>query len=150
MSKRRRRTKTGVKRPIDKKLITITQGTALTTQVQTLLYTATYPATVGGLRWELGLDASGGDNALAWAIVLVRDGGNPATLSHTNGGSLYVPEQNTIAFGRTFVGQDTIHIEGSTKSMRKLMDGDQIFLIVKAKNALQWYVDGAVQFFMKS
>ncbi len=162
MSNKRRRTDSGfvrvvsTKRPIDKGLIVVNKSVGAATQANTLLVGATFPCTVTGLRWSLGL-LNGATSAtrVDWAIVIVRDGLSASTMSQTDAASLYQPEQDVMAFGSTRLadldagtGPAGFQMEGSTKSMRKLMGGDALVFIVLSETAMN--VDGVIQVFCKS
>lgn len=146
-----------VRRPIDKQLKVININLTAA-QVNTSLITATFPATVTGIRWDLSFDNATGtvDIAVVWVLVRVKDGNQPSNLSTTAGSSLYQPEQEVIAFGTSVLQNKTgtsgpaiMHIEGSTKSMRKLMGGDQIYFCTYA-NITGGTLIGVVQFFDKT
>lgn len=142
-------------RPTDKAIIAISSSTTSVAQSETVLETATFPCTVAGLRWMLEFDiadAATTNAAIAWAIVLVKDGNSAGTLSISDGGTLYNPEQNCIVWGVGYAvpQQNALRFEGQTKSMRKLMGGDRIILIRKANVADQIDAFGTVQFFCKS
>jgi len=146
----------GAKRPIDKNLVVVNQAVT-STQQQTDLITATFPATVTGLRWSLSaLGSAVSASMVSWAIVLVKDGVSASTISQSDGAQMYQPEQNVLAFGVFYLadsdagtGPTVNSWEGSTKTMRKLMGGDKIAFIAKA-NANTVPLDGVVQFFTKS
>lgn len=145
------------KRPIDKSLIMVSQTAVSTTQLSTNLITATFPCTITGLRWNLGFhnNSAAVQNTIYWAIVIVKDGNSANALAISDGSTFYEPEQNIIAWGSalladTDIGGTTAHnIEGSTKSMRKLMGGDTIQLIYRASDS-NMSIKGGVQFFCKS
>lgn len=143
------------KRPIDKELIAINRDIT-TAQVETTLTSATFPCTVTGLRWSIGvINTYAGNNPLYWAIVLVKDGNAASGIATSNGSSLYQPEQNVLAFGVCELdnpadgGVSAYQFEGSTKSMRKLMGGDQLLFIANA-GANGYSIRGAIQFFCKT
>lgn len=146
----------GAKRPIDKNLIAISQSVT-TAQTSTDLLTATFPATVTGLRWSMNIRGSTTAHQLvSWAIVIVKDGLSASTISQSDGAAMYQPEQNVLAFGSVATldsdagtGNGSYNWEGSTKSMRKLMGGDKLVLIAKANANTATYA-GVVQFFTKS
>lgn len=144
------------KRPIDKSLINVAHDLN-TTQQSTVLTTATFPCTITGIRWALSLlgDASG-PTTVRWAIVLVKDGNSANTMASSDGSTLYEPEQNVLAFGVKQLqdldqgaGPGAISWEGSTKTMRKLMGGDQLVLITIVSTT-RGDLSGVVQFFCKS
>lgn len=161
MSKRRR-TDSGFvpvsrsKRPIDKLLVVVDQSLN-TTQVATVLTTITFPCTITGLRWNLGFrgTAAGGSRG-AWAIVVVRDGITVPVLGLSDGGDLYTPEQDVLSFGFWSLadsdggtGDSTFHVEGNTKSMRKMMGGDTLQFISKENDNNGAVLLGCVQLFCK-
>jgi len=158
MSRKRRRTQTGrAKRPIDKSLIVL-NASASSTQLDNTLLTAVFPCTVMGLRWSFSVIGNATDSpAYFWAIVLVRDGFTASTLSTTDGGSFYEPEQDVMAFGASSIrdadsgfSPTVIQFENQSKAMRKLMVGDSIHFIARTTTATNTAADGVIQFFCKS
>ena len=145
MSKRRRVPggfTRGPKRPIDKGLNIVFKNTVGASQVATVLDPAAQGAcTITGLRWQGNVigdgETAGLDHVFSWAIVLVREGNSASTLDHTtDGGTLYQPEQDVLVFGignsQAVAGTSTvspIQYTGSTKTMRKLRQGDRIHFI---------------------
>ncbi len=143
-----------VARPIDKELKVVNQPT-ISSQVATTLKTATFPGTIVGLRWSLGAvqDAGTDITQLTWAIVVVQDGQTASAISLTDAGDMYTPEQDVLAFGSVVsTGTDLSaeRIEGTTKTMRKLKQGDVLQLIAIAEATNTWLLFGAVQFFYKT
>ncbi len=159
MAQRRKRARTTVaraRRPIDKDLIVV-QKTITAAQQTTTLKTTTFPCTVVGIRWELMATCIvAGQSTLTWAIVLVKDGEAANTMSITDAATFYAPEQNVLAFGvanfaGTTIGDVTPATwQGSTKTMRKLMGGDVLQLLVDGTFATQGSFLGVIQFFCKS
>jgi len=158
---KRRRTGPAVvraaRRPIDKNLIIVDQGSIAGSQVSTTLRVAvTFPSTVTGLRWSLSsINVAGtGSTQMFWAIVVVPQGTTASTMATSDGATLYSPEKNVLTFGvtnsLTSVGTQAIIHEGSTKTMRKLQVSDQIVWIAIAEATNTWSVDGIVQYFLKS
>ncbi len=94
---------------------------------------------------------------MTWAIVIVKDGNSANTMSITDAATFYSPEQNVLAFGvgnfpGTTIGDGALREswEGSTKTMRKMMGGDILQLLVDGNTATQGSFLGVVQFFCKS
>jgi len=156
-----KRQRTGVssfvtpKRPIDKKLINVSHITTVATQ-DTVLTTATFPCTITGLRWEIStIGGAAGLSNTRWAIVIVRDGVTHGNIASSDASDFYTPEQDVMAFGSAFIqdtdlnGQSVHHWGGTTKSMRKLMGGDQIVFLSSGSVAVG-AVAGVVQLFCKS
>lgn len=143
-----------VKRPIDKSLVSVLKQTVGTSQVQTILKTATFPCTIVGLRWEITQfqDAGTAEAALYWAIVINRDGNTVGVISSSDAGNFYTPEQDVLTFGVVSVDNhtDTNHISGSTKTMRKMMGGDELVFICQNVATNTSTVRGIIQFFCKS
>lgn len=144
------------KRPIDKALIAISKSVT-DTQSETVLATATFPCTVTGLRWSIG-SSNGyvtGANPLYWAIVLVKDGESAQNIAVSDASSFYQPEQNVLVWGCSHHGQKTdgypvlVNDQGSSKTMRKLMGGDKLVLVLLS-GAATISVRGCVQFFCKT
>ena len=154
--KRQRVVQVSAKRPIDKNLISITQGLS-TTQQETVLLTVTFPSTIVGLRWSLSFHgAAASATNYNWAIVVVRDGLSASTMSMSDAGDFYTPEQDVLAFGNgrctdldLGAGPGNRVHEGATKTMRKMKGGDQLIFITDA-SAIQGQCIGIVQFFRKS
>ncbi len=86
-------------RPIDKQIIGVNKSVS-TAQLVTTLFTATFPCTVVGIRWDLSsLNSIASTNTLLWALVLVKEGETVDTLGLADSAPLYNPEQNVIAHG---------------------------------------------------
>ncbi len=142
------------RRPTDKKIIAVLKAGIDGTQVATTLITATFPCTIQGLRWVLNLtqDAGTGTAFTNWAIVILRDGLTQPTIASTDGATFYQPEQDCIVFGSNTIDNNvqSWHLEGHTKSMRKLMGGDKIVFIIVGSATNTTRCDGSIQFFCKS
>ncbi len=143
------------KRPIDKQLIVVDKDTVDATQVSTTLITATFPCTITGLRWEISHDRSAGTGTANfwWAIILVKDGNSANTMAISDASTFYEPEQNVLAFGLGALedeGPDSMLSSGNTKTMRKLMGGDQLLFITRGIATNTTNVNGVIQFFCKS
>ncbi len=146
------------RRPIDKVITTIAK-TLDETQVETTISGPTFPATMTGLRWDLSFNAPPSANVAVfnWAIVYVRDGETIGGLDpFTNGGTLYNPEQNCLVWGYDTISHDasplatqTKRHKGSTKTMRKLMVGDEIIFTALGTAIADIRLNGAVQLFLK-
>ncbi len=141
-------------RPIDKNLKAINKALA-TSQLTTNLFTATFPCTITGLRWDLDIQST--DVALkevSWAMVIVKDGDTVSTMTLGDGSTFYSPEQNCLAFGTADLAASSESgnnraWSGSTKTMRKLMGGDELKFIIDS-SAGTCSVLGVVQFFCKA
>lgn len=144
------------KRPVDKLLLNINKGGVTATQVATVLVTATFPCTIVGLRWDMTFATVGGTGlgGYSWAIIILRDGVTVSQMAHTDGSTLYAPEQDVMAFGRGFNTALALGMlskyQGSTKTMRKLMGGDKLQFIIKGTDTDTVTVQGCIQFFCKS
>lgn len=144
-------------RPIDKQLIVINKALALGVQADTNLITATFPCTITGIRWSLGaFGNAGGPSQVYWAIVLIKDGNAISNFATSDAASFYQPEQDVLAFGfghtadiDAGAGNAQSHWEGSTKTMRKLMGGDSLAVVMISNGSLATF-DGIVQFFCKT
>jgi len=145
------------KRAIDKQIIVVNLANVDATQLNTAIFTSTFPGTITGIRWDLAFDQAGGTGRCfyTWAIVLLKDGQALDTLTTTNGDELYQPEQNCLVFGHGIIqnginlGQ-TNQVAGSTKTMRKVMIGDNLAFLIKGATTNTVSVLGAVQFFIKT
>lgn len=148
------------KRPIDKNLISARIDES-SDQESRAIYTATFPATMTGLRWNGAImmtNANSGSPAqeLDWAIVINRQGLVPDTMEFPaipGVATWYQPEQNVLAFGKELVNFETgsYKIQGETKTMRKLQGGDQLMLLTRwGTAAFTARFAMIIQFFMKS
>ncbi len=144
-------------RPIDKELKVVNQ--AVTNSVtSTTLKTTTFPGTVVGLRWSCGAQSTSTTDAVVhWAIVVIPDGEAANTPATSDGADFYTPEQNVLAFGvfrvanNAETGGNMTHVwEGTTKTMRKLKQGDVLAFITIGNAATSVNLDGVLQFFFKT
>ncbi len=148
----------GSRRPTDKELIYVSQ-TATTSNVSTTLKTATFPCTIVGLRWNFAMSSnvSTTNSVVNWIIVLVHDGNSANTISQSNGADMYTPENDVMAFGTVSVlandetaGSTFGQVQGQTKTMRKMQQGDLLQFITISDVANGAKVNGVIQFFCKS
>lgn len=143
-------------RPIDKSIVNVVK-TLGTTQLATVLITATFPCTITGLRWEVNATApTAGSATVRWAIVRVKDGVVVSVMAFSDASSLYDPEQEVITWGLlkaadldAGTGPAIALSKGDTKSMRKLAGGDTIQMICVSTVAGTPF-NAIVQFFCKS
>ncbi len=159
MSKRRKVGVTNFRtaRPIDKQLKAIKQ-TVAATQLSSLLLTVTFPCTITGLRWELSVrNDHAAVDSIFWALVIVRDGNIASAIGVSDAADFYAPETDVLAFGNiqlapnnATTGDSTHTWNGSTKTMRKMMGGDTLQLLVDGSAAASKEFGGVVQFFCKS
>ncbi len=157
MSKRRRGFGRRVaRRPIDKQIITISQTVPIDgeTTILTILGGAT---TLTGLRWNFGIasNTNVADVQYNWALVIVKDGDTANSLNTTNNAQMYTPEQNVMSWGAGILtatgatsGPQTKHWEGTTKSMRKLMEDDNLTMVFTSNVTNGVIIHGAVQLFL--
>lgn len=146
-----------VKRSVDKKLIAVDIPMNVGGIGTSTLKTTTFPCTITGLRWSLSAQASSVlTGAVYWAIVMVQDGETPNNLNVANTSNYYMPEQAVLAFGAGHVvgttataGPEVALWEGSTKAMRKMKQGDQLFFITFGSTAATAQCTGIIQFFCK-
>ena len=143
------------RRPITKEVLCVVLTSVAAAQATSVLYTATFPVTMVGLRWDLAI--GGGFNALignyAWAIVFVPEGTGVSTLAQGNLAPIYLPEQHVIAFGRGVTSSSVplITYNSNTKAMRKFQTGDQLVFVLSGETDPKFAeVHGAIQFFMKA
>lgn len=156
MSKRRRGgvSHQHVKRNVDKQIIAINQTVLAATQQNTLLWLATTQLTIVGLRWNVNFNnVAAAPNYCQWAIVLVREGNTPNALVGTDAMPVYAPEQNILVWNGRIVPKTAdemavTHMDGHTKTMRKLQAGDQIRFIAATTDD-SMIVKASVQFFTK-
>jgi len=156
-TKRARTSGVRVARPIDKELIAVNLSVT-TTQMDTVLKTTTFPGTVVGLRWSMSArSVVTAAQRVDWAIVTTEDGNTVNNIGTSNAGDFYTPEQNVLAFGsmqleasNSTAGPSNFMWEGSTKTMRKLKQGDTLEFTIISTNATGASIDGVVQFFFKT
>jgi len=155
--KRARTSGQRVSRPIDKELIAVNLSVT-TTQVDTVLKTTTFPGTVVGLRWSISArSVVAAAQRVDWAIVTTADGNSVNNIGTSNAADFYTPEQDVLAFGsmqleanNSTAGPATHMWEGTTKTMRKLKQGDTLEFTIISTNATGASIDGVVQFFFKT
>ncbi len=142
------------RRPIDKNIIVISKTAISATQQTTTLFTATFPCTVTGLRWDISAVTGAGTapGNFVWAIVKVQQGDAANALAVSDAATMYAPEQNVLVWGfANVVAEDTIGQaatwRSSTKIMRKLLGGDLLVFICKGEATNTTDARGAVQFF---
>lgn len=153
-------------RPKDKQIIGVSGANFNTVDnYAQVLYTASFPATVTGLRWELSFSHTTKlYQNVNWAIVILRQGVTASPLSTAANGTLYAPEQNVLAWGvctltgapvdatSAGTGRPVDTDMGTTKSMRKLMGGDRLVLLANLAETVDapLRMQGAIQFFLLS
>ncbi len=154
--KRARTSGVRVQRPIDKELKAVLQTTT-TSVVSSTLKTTTFPGTVVGLRWQLSaFSLVASTNTVYWAIVVIPDGEAANTPAISDGADFYTPEQNVLAFGMSIINSTGVASdqkadwEGTTKTMRKLKQGDILALVSLNTDANGATLQGVVQFFFKT
>lgn len=142
------------KRPVDKDVVNVKKDAVAGSQVATGLITAAYPCTATGIRWDLcaAQDAGSGTCSGTWAIIHLPDSNTASTISLTDTSTVYSPEQHVLAFGRWCIvaGSNTVHWNGSTKTMRKLKVGDKVNFIALGVATNTTALRGAIQIFCKS
>lgn len=127
-----------MKRPIDKKLLSFTAtlvgAGGLSSSV---LYLATFPGTITGIRWDLlyqsALSTQTTPGFGPFLITIIRDGVTAPAVSYgtfATPANLMVPEQNCLVAGNWYAGSyssgECGQYQGTTKTQRKLMGGDTI------------------------
>lgn len=170
MSKRRRTSNAGGRpqfaiikhvRPIDKKIVNINLVDVDSTQQATTIIQATFPCTITGLRWMITVENRTAVQGVSfgWAIVIDREGLTVNTLSVPgNGTDYYTPEGNILAWGtgklaanNASAGEIIVRNEGTTKTMRKLQQGDVLAVLCRSNEATPSVnFTGTIQFFCKS
>ena len=165
MSRPLKRRRVSAARPISKTLLFFSDTVGAVDSIQTL-FTATFPCTVTGLRWQLDTTAHTTpqqqiiSHYLTWAIVLVKEGNSVNMLPNGNEqtvSTLYNPEQNVLASGNMILPVNSSNsIEpwrGQTKTMRKLQAGDRIMIVYSTgtdDDLDNPEFGGSIQFFCKS
>ncbi len=147
---------TGSRRPVDKLLIGILKTGVDATQVVITLTTVTFPCTIVGLRWDMGVTCDGGTapGVFNWVIVVIKDGNVVGNLQASDGNDFYTPEQNVMAFGSSKISRadqgGTRVWSGNTKTMRKMMGGDILQFVCQGSATTTTTVQGCIQFFCKT
>lgn len=150
----------GTVRPIDKTIWVLDIDTqAINPVARTLGPVINVPCTATGLRWSFNitsLDLVGTEpNTISWAIVLVREGGAVGNIAIAGSQSMYDPEQNVLAFGTSDIsglgtpGMGREHVEGTTKTMRKLRAGDNLHFTIRSDPLKPVKVFGSFQMFCR-
>lgn len=115
---------------------------------------AVQPGTITGLRWDLSFlgSAAEGTASYRWCIFKLKSGLSVPELSLDNGAAITPDLQSVIAFGSGQVrgGGEPQEEHGTTKSMRKLYNGDKLYFIAKSDGAINVTVRGTVQFFYRT
>lgn len=147
-------------RPIDKKIVTVNKLVVGSAQQATTLISATFPCTITGLRWSVAAENLVGTNGVnvGWAIVQSKENLNVNNVTVPGDGvDFYTPEQEVLAWGVSKLnaenasnGKSIALWDGSTKTMRKLQNGDALVMIVRTDTAVSVNFTGVVQFFCKS
>ena len=141
------------KRPVDK-LIRFYSQNMDNSQDNVVLFTATFPCTLMGLRVTLSPEAivaSAGYGA--FVVAVVQDGTSPGTIDLTNGNSLYEPEQNVLTCGpvNTWMGSSTGSgwvYEEVVKTKRKMKVGDALVLSTLGTSATATPLRATITFFV--
>ncbi len=167
MSRQRTRRQTrapirSARRAINKQLVNTNINTIVAAQQSTTLETFTFPVTLTGLRWDINVLRSAGTagnlSRLVWAIIMLPDSQTASTISLTNAGSVYQPEQHVLAYG-TFLSDGVSaagaaahsrSFNGSSKTMRKLQSGDKLELITFGTATEAHELFGTIQWFEKT
>ncbi len=144
-------------RPVDKLIKSIVKTAIDATQQAIILMTVTFPCTIVGLRWDLsaGTTAGTASSDFSWAIVKVTDGDTANALTITDASTLYAPEQMVMVWGQGQLppfdkSANQVIWLGETKTMRKMMGGDQLQFICKGEATNVSRVVGGIQFFCKT
>lgn len=139
--KRKRYAKTKRSKNKYVKTILITDATATNKQINTILYSATYPCTIAGLRWNFACSQGNmtfntGINFF-WIIYVIEEGDQPknltiGTVNNAEANDGFKGEQNVIAWGKGQCTQNyNATFDSATKSMRKLQGGDVLAFSIK-------------------
>ncbi len=141
-------------RPVDKQMI-IVKKTLAAAQLNSTLFTATFPCTIVGLRWNISIQSAhdASDN-IVWCVQIVKEGVTTPTLATSDAATFVTPEANVMTYGVHELGdvangQMEITDEGHTKSMRKMQGGDKLIFSAKCAQAGNVALLGVVQFFCK-
>ncbi len=152
---KRQRTSTfsRARRNVDKVMTAVNHTGITATQVSSTILVSAFPSTITGIRWDLAFDQTAGTGAshMNWAIVLVKEGENADTMVRTDDTTFYQPESNCLVYGFQIIrnGTTTGHASGSTKTMRKVMIGDEILFLFAGSTTNHASVVGVIQLFQK-
>jgi len=143
------------RRQTDKILRTL-NNTASSTQTNIALYTATYPCTVSGIRWDLNVFGDpDAETRCIFVISVVPQGQTVSTISTTDNTSFYDPEQNVLGHFSTFVtdsnagaGPVIENEKGQSMTKRRLKVGDTLVFSARGTSAETVTFFGTLQFFV--
>lgn len=124
-------------------------------QVNTVLLTVTFPCTLVGLRWDITcVNGAAVVDTIFWGIVIVRDGLLIGSLALSDAGDFYTPEKQMMTFGiGSFLANTAgtkYEANGATKTMRKMMGGDQLVFTANGEVDSSKFLRGVIQFFCKT
>jgi len=154
------------KRPIDKGLISGIAPLTGPDQYQARILPlgsggVAFPGTVTGIRWAFNYETtiSTAVGNMRWAIIKCREGTTPNGIDNGAIGpvNFYIPEQDVIAWGQiagiALTNEGTAcswQCEGSTKSMRKLQNGDALWVVINDDHNESTNVAYIIQYFYKT
>ena len=151
MSKRVKISGPKAKRPIDKRIITLSQNMD-NSQDNVTLFTCTFPCTLLGLRVNIASEISTVNTNWGLAVIsVVQDGTTPGAIDLTTGNSSYEPEQN-VMWGGVFPGY-AVHVQAAwypdvIKTKRKMKVGDSLVLSCLGAGANVQVLRGMITYFI--
>ncbi len=141
------------RRAINKEIIFVNALTVNATQESTLINSSVFPNTLTGLRWNFSVAQDGGTGVCfyTWAIVILKESEGTRTMQRADAAEFYQPEVNCLVWGTGIIDNNSRpdHIEGTTKTMRKMMVGDRVVMIYVGSTTNTASFVGAVQMFQK-
>ncbi len=151
-----RRTRTGPKRPIDKKSAIVFDATVATSITTTVIHTSLIAETMAGIRGNIMVSKGTIATSPIWniGIVIVRDGQTISTPGVTGGASGYEPEQDVlwqkVGSWSDTTDDFTLEFELKIKTQRLMKSGDTIvfYTIAAAVNAIKG-ICGVITPFLK-
>ena len=142
------------RRPVERQCLTVNR-TVTNTQSSNNLFTASNALTYtgGSIQVSCAQAQSASAATMRWALVIVREGLTPTTLSMTDGGTMFLPEQDVLAAGSfTSPTGTTVSIASEfhkLKSMRKMKEGDTLLWLTISSVATSFVLNGVINLFFK-
>lgn len=167
----KRRFSSRSKRPIDKNIVGFSINLSGGNQGEVGIWPpasgptagSVFPGTITGIRWHIDCTSHTAQFVrFAWAIVRLRQGQTASALTlPPSVGTMYSPEQDVIVIGScstmlqnntSLYGTHGYAIEGTTKAMRKVQNGDRIIFLCQDDDSATDpnNVNGMIEYFVKT
>lgn len=124
---------------------------ATTTQLNTLLYTATEPVNLAFLNpAQVAVHNYVGATSFGWAIVIVRDGQSIGTLQIDDGDDFYSPVSHLLSYGGGYlyhagpIAENNPDHGDREDNRLKLWSGDKLYFCSLCSTTVAAYVGGPI------